>query len=72
MVFVALFVGAGEEIERDRELAEWRGLASLVVAWRAARGTFYRQGEAVEGRTRWPAGALRTGSNGVGRRGLRR
>jgi len=39
-------------------------LVSSVVAWRAARGTFYRQGEAVEGRTRWPAGALRTGSNG--------
>ena len=32
-----------------------RSLVSSVVAWRAARGTIYRQGEAVEGRTRWPA-----------------
>ena len=53
----------------------WEGEVAAGMAWwwwRAAWGTFYRQGEAVEGRTRWPAGALRTGSNGVGRRGLRR
>jgi hypothetical protein len=40
--------GAEGEIGRGRELAEWRGLASLVMAWRAAWGAFYRQGEAVE------------------------
>ena len=41
--------GAEGEIGRGRELAEWRGLASLVMAWRAAWGAFYRQGEVVEG-----------------------
>ena len=32
-----------------------RSLVSSVVAWRATRGTIYRQGEAVEGSKLWAA-----------------
>jgi len=40
--------GAGREIERDRELAEWCSSGSSVGARRADWGAFYRRGEAVE------------------------